>query len=149
MGMFDYIKCNYPLPVKGANELEYQTKDTPAQFLDRYTIGKDGSLWHEEYDIEDHSDPKAEGLARVIGCMTRVRKRWNRVNGFTGEIRFYTFWDDSKINSGLGGWIEWSAYFKGSKLANLTLVKNQAAGKPLRSQMIAKRSRTARIRITQ
>ena len=31
MGMFDDIKCKYPLPVEGANALDYQTKDTDAQ----------------------------------------------------------------------------------------------------------------------
>jgi hypothetical protein len=36
MGMFDNIKCSYPLPINNANlskEL-FQTKSTPAQLLD-------------------------------------------------------------------------------------------------------------------
>jgi hypothetical protein len=52
MGMFDYVKCHYPLPVKGAEDLIYQTKDTPSQWLDMYEIRADGTLWHE-----DRSDP--------------------------------------------------------------------------------------------
>lgn len=56
MGMFDDIKCKYPLPLNGANDLVYQTKDTPAQFLDKYEIREDGTLWHENYDIEDQSE---------------------------------------------------------------------------------------------
>lgn len=64
MGMFDYLQCKYPLPNAGDNDLEYQTKDTPAQFLDRYEIRVDGSLRHLDYDIEDKSDPNAEGFAR-------------------------------------------------------------------------------------
>jgi hypothetical protein len=67
MGMFDHLKCKYPLPDAGDNDLEYQTKDTPAQFLDNYEIRADGSLWHLDYDIEDRSDPNAEGLARLVG----------------------------------------------------------------------------------
>lgn len=39
MGMFDNIKCKYPLPVDGANALDYQTKDTDAQQLDNYDLG--------------------------------------------------------------------------------------------------------------
>ena len=34
-----------------------------------HEIREDGSLWREEYDIEDHSDPNAEGLERFTGCM--------------------------------------------------------------------------------
>ncbi len=52
MGMFDYLKCKYPLPDASDNDLEYQTKDTPAQFLDNYEIRADGSLWHLDYDID-------------------------------------------------------------------------------------------------
>jgi hypothetical protein len=43
MGMFDYIACDYPLP-DGAPRTGYQTKDTPAQMLDTYTITEDGHL---------------------------------------------------------------------------------------------------------
>jgi hypothetical protein len=61
MGMFDDLRCEYPLPAEGANALSYQTKDTPAQWMELYIIGADGRLMHEEYDTEDHSDPNAEG----------------------------------------------------------------------------------------
>ena len=47
MGMFDDIKCKYPLPLDGANALDYQTKDTDAQNLDNYEIREDGTLWLE------------------------------------------------------------------------------------------------------
>jgi hypothetical protein len=40
------------LPDASDNDLEYQTKDTPAQFLDNYEIRADGSLWHLDYDID-------------------------------------------------------------------------------------------------
>lgn len=89
MGVFDYVRCIYPLPVAGANSKEFQTKDTPGQWLDRYEIRADGTLWHEAYDIEDRSDPTAEGLLRIIGSMTRINERWEPV-AMTGEIVFYT-----------------------------------------------------------
>ena len=106
MGMFDYVKCHYPLPVKGATELLYQTKDTPSQWLDMYEIRADGTLWHEEYDLEDRSDPNAEGLMALRGMFTRVNKRWEPVK-WTGEIMFYA----EKL--------EFSTYFVAGKLLHL------------------------------
>lgn len=112
MGMFDYLKCKYPLPDAGDNDLEYQTKDTPAQFLDNYEIRADGSLWHLDYDIEDKSDPNAEGLARWAGRISHVNERWEPVP-FTGEIRFYHYASET-------GRTEYSAYFVNGMLNFLT-----------------------------
>lgn len=111
MGMFDYLKCKYPLPDAGANDLEYQTKDTPAQFLDHYEIRADGSLWHLAYDIEDKSDPHAEGFARWAGRISYVNERWEPVP-FTGEIRFYHYANETRT--------EFSAYFVNGMLNLLT-----------------------------
>ena len=117
MGMFDYVRCHYPLP-DGAGALEYQTKDTPAQWLDQYEIRADGTLWHQAYDTEDRSDPNAEGFMRLFGCATRVNERWEPV-ALTGEIVFYA--DD----------YEFSAYFVGGTLKHLeTLQAPNARHKP-------------------
>jgi hypothetical protein len=126
MGMFDYLRCDYKLPINGANQRMYQTKDTPEQFLDLYVIDENGNLLHEDYEIEDHSDPNAEGLMRFAGCMTRINK--HLVNeDFTGEIRFYTpavpF--DKDIED--CGWIEFSAYFVGGLLKHLEFIENIAS----------------------
>ena len=112
MGMFDYMKCKYPLPGAGDNNREYQTKDTPAQFLDNYEIRADGSLWHLDYDIEDRSDPNAEGLARLVGRLSRVNERWEPVP-FIGEIRFYRYVSETDN-------AEFSAYFVNGMLNFLT-----------------------------
>ncbi|MDP2171888.1 MAG: hypothetical protein Q8J96_15870, partial [Rhodocyclaceae bacterium] len=112
MGMFDYLKCKYPLPDAGDDDLEYQTKDTPAQFLDNYEIRADGSLWHLDYDIEDRSDPNADGLARLVGRLSRVNERWEPVP-FTGEIRFYCYVGENQCT-------EFSAYFVNGMLNFLT-----------------------------
>lgn len=117
MGMFDYLHCEYPLPVDGANGLVYQTKDTPSQFIDHYKIKADGTLWHEDYEIEDRSDPNAEGLARIAGMMTRVNPCWMPVSDFIGEIRFY-YYSEKR-------YLKWSAYFKDGKLVDLNLVKDE------------------------
>lgn len=144
MGMFDDIKCHYPLPVPGANALDYQTKDTDSQYLDQYEIRQDGTLWHQNYDIEDHSDlakwkaanpgqePPEElnGLLGMCGCMSRVNKRWEQVN-WTGEIQFYTMYGiagDGALENATSrdGWLQWSAYFVDGKLNQMNLIENRS-----------------------
>jgi len=120
MGMFDDLRCEYPLPVPGANDLSYQTKDTPAQWCDLYVIRKDGTLCHEQYDEEDHSDPNAEGFMRFVGSAARVNKRLVPVENFTGEIRFYDLPEP-------GEWIEFSSYFVAGKLQSVNLIKDTRA----------------------
>lgn len=114
MGMFDYLNCKYPLPYGAiANSYEYQTKDTPAQFMDRYEIREDGTFWHQAYDVEDRSDKTKEGLEGLIGCMTSVNHRWEECR-LTGEVRFYDYRQGEKPD-----WIEFSAYFVEGKLKEL------------------------------
>ncbi len=116
MGMFDHFRCEYPLPIAAAQNLEFQTKDTPSQFLDLYKIDKDGMLWYQAYDIEDRSDPSAKGIERMFGALTRVNKRWV-AEPYTGEIRFYTHLDEAYER-----WIEFSAYFTGGKIQVLNVI---------------------------
>jgi hypothetical protein len=102
MGMFDTIRCEYPLPappqLAGAQGLEYQTKDTPIQFFDNYKISADGFLYHLDYDIEDRSDP---------------------IDDFTDTIAFYTFACPEYSR----GWIEFEADFTNGKLTNIRLTR--------------------------
>jgi hypothetical protein len=101
MGMFDYIRCKYPLPIEVPPNQDFQTKSL-SNFLELYEIREDGTLWHENYEIEDRSDPNAEGVLRYVGCATRVNKTWVPWP-HTGEIVFYT--------GGQDWWVEFSAYF--------------------------------------
>ncbi len=103
MGMFDYIKCEY---LEFYKDIEFQTKSTPMQFLDLYVISKDGYLYHEKYDIEDKSDPNAEGMRRFYGRCTRTNKQLEKIN-YTGEIVFY---DENN---------EFSSYFINGELKHL------------------------------
>lgn len=135
MGMFDQIVCKYPLPIVWANELEYQTKDTPSQFMDNYEIREDGTLWHEDYRIEDRSagskwlaenpdktradlPEDLKGFNGMSGILTHIPLGWNRIDDFLGEIRFYT-----SLGSDHSGWIEWSGYFEHGQLVRLNLVE--------------------------
>jgi len=138
MGMFDDIKCKYPLPVAGANDLDFQTKDTPAQWMDKYEIREDGTLWHQAYDVEDRSDKSAApgSLERIVGICTSVNHRWEPC-GLTGGIRFYT--QTAGVNPVCNptygprdvtplGWIEFSSYFVKGQLKELHLLEHREAG---------------------
>lgn len=120
MGMFDYLKCHYPLPVEGANDLDFQTKSTSAQLLDNYEIRADGTLWHEQYDVEDHGDKNANGIERLIGCMTRVNEHWV-TEKMTGEIVFYATKPGNHTDD---CWVTFSSYFVDGKLRELHLIVN-------------------------
>lgn len=125
MGMFDYLTCNAPLPVPGFEGHRWQTKSLECD-LDNYEIREDGTLWHEEYDIEDRSDPNAEGFHRFRGMLTRGNKQWEQCFGFTGEILFYDV-VDREHNT---GWIEFSAYFVAGTLKELHCVVHRPPDSP-------------------
>jgi hypothetical protein len=103
MGMFDNLICEYQLKEEHQAFL-FQTKDTPNQFLDHYRIDRHGQLWVQEYDLVDKSDPSAEGIERMFGCMSRVNERWKKITDYNGSIRFYTLEDEI--------WIEYLAYLE-------------------------------------
>lgn len=106
MGMYDHLRCLYPLPILGANELSYQTKSLDCA-LDDYEIGVDGRLRHQEYDIEDHRDPSRSGRLSLAGIMTRVNPRWVD-ESLTGEVRFY---GGPEGDHSPEAELTWSAYF--------------------------------------
>jgi len=84
MGMFDYIKCEYPLPAYSELQDEtFQTKDTFEQYMAQYVITKDGYL------MQEITEPKKEtlesGTEATIHRPTGKRKRIN----FHGDLFFY------------------------------------------------------------
>jgi hypothetical protein len=119
MGMFDYIRSELALP-DDPPAIQWQTKDTPSQYMDVYEIRADGSLWVEEYDLEDCGDPKAEGVMRLRGCMTPVNKRWVPCK-LTGEIQFYGAED-----SNWQRWWEFSSYFIDGQMQSITNISKPA-----------------------
>ena len=96
MGMFDDIEVLYPLPrLPEDHDRQFQTKSLVC-FLDQYRIDEDGVLWREDYDIEDRSDPAAEGIFKFRGMLTRVNKRWVKET-YTGEVEFHDFVDGKRL----------------------------------------------------
>src|SRR5437667_12711005 len=89
MGMFDDIKCEYPLPLPetqgelaGRNWREngFQTKDFDC-LMDQYCVREDGTLWQQVY---------AWGETRK-GRRCRNAAGWQPMSGYTGTARFYDF----------------------------------------------------------
>jgi len=128
MGMFDEIKCKMPLPIEidvDHRDHWFQTKSLECS-MDYYEVREDGSLWREKYETEDRSDPNAEGLLALAGCMTRVNKQWIPCLCFTGEIAFYTRASTigaEDIGQPHSGWIEFSTYFVGGQLKQFELLR--------------------------
>jgi hypothetical protein len=118
MGMFDELSCLYPLPAEGADGVEWQTKSLDCT-LDMFEIRADGTLWHEEYQIKDQSDPNATGLLRWVGSLARVNQRMVPYL-YTGEVAFHGHRD--------GEWFEFSAYFVSGDLTELHLIEQHPLG---------------------
>jgi hypothetical protein len=132
MGMFDELKCDYPLQVKGANDYIYQTKAFPEPFIDRYIITKEGSLVHEDFIVEDHSVkgkwikdhpgepiPEFSAVDSFAGSCSKIPTGNYPLVNYTGIVNFYM------LKYGSSGWIEWDAEFKEGKLVSMYLVKNE------------------------
>jgi len=107
MGMYDTLRCTYPLPNAAASEIEFQTKSLDCA-LDEYEIRADGTLWRQDYDIEDRSNPDLPGLLAIAGIATRVNQRWSPTD-YTGEVRFW-HWSEGK-KDGQARSCTFSAYF--------------------------------------
>lgn len=101
MGMFDYLRCEVPLP-PGDHSGPYQTKSLACE-LDTYTIRANGELWGEQYDREG---------------WTRSNVRPRQCSDFTGEVRFYGMGDKDA-----SGWWEFSAYFVNGQMKHLQQIE--------------------------
>lgn len=123
MGMFDYVRCKYPLPA-GAPVDGYQTKDTDAQYLELYEIREDGSLWYLHVEREFRPDPGKEGLEALCGCMKKVSEEW-RQERMTGEVCFYA--DNAGDYQNM--W-EFSAYFVDGQLKHFETINNPLVATP-------------------
>ena len=69
MGLFDTVRCDYPLPDAAHQSLEFQTKDFERS-LDEYLITRDGRLVRR-------ARPRETGLVRDVECP------------FHGDVRIY------------------------------------------------------------
>ena len=123
--MFDYLKCEYPLPDDHMQDHLFQTKSLPAMFLDTYVITRAGRLVHQAYRMEEvpeeerpfYGKPEWDDgwLSRFAGSLRRiplgdVDLEWH------GDVRFYESADD-------GTWYEYRARFTDGQLESIQRVK--------------------------
>jgi hypothetical protein len=121
MGMYDELKCEYPLPEKYQN-LSFQTKSL-GNFLDKYVISKDGELIVYSFDWEHVPDeerpyfgtPEWDKL-NWVGSMKTIPNEPRKID-HTGEVRFYSFFDNDE------GWIEFVAFFSKGKLIHIEMTE--------------------------
>jgi hypothetical protein len=111
MGMFDHVRCRYPLPDPEAQELEYQSKSTPAQALDNYVITPDGNLLHEEYDtrMEESAEAPFGFYPHRDNC------RWVAVD-YRGELEIHTSVEQPASTL---KWYSYLLWFKDSCIADV------------------------------
>jgi len=86
MGMFDEVICHYPLPWPEVQDAIWHSKNTPAQYLERYEIRADGTLWHEAYTERFEKDASSPFGFHLY----RDDVHWVQVSGFCGELEIYT-----------------------------------------------------------
>jgi hypothetical protein len=48
MGVFDNVKCSFPLPWPEVQDARWQSYDTPDQYQASYEIRGDGTLWRRD-----------------------------------------------------------------------------------------------------
>lgn len=136
MGLFDYVDCRYPLP-KLPPEVpnDWQSKDTPAQFLDTYVITEDGRLLHRDYDVADHSKCALAGhdketctihtaIEQFGGSMARVNKRDVEVTPpYDGDIYIHTFYGPVQSNGFRRDWIEYRLTFRDGRVTEVKKIE--------------------------
>ena len=125
MGMYDDIKCDYPLPDTEVQDKTFQTKDFDC-LLEEYLITKEGKLIHHtvrqeivpEEEREYYGKPEwdEKPFVRMFG-MLRSIPTGDVVVPHHGDIRFYTYLGDP--NSDDVKWYEYEARFTEGVLTSI------------------------------
>lgn len=127
MGMFDSIRCEFPLPLEATkqhpelNKVDFQKKEFQTKCLDNslsyYTIREDGTLWQKK--VEGHYEPGNENSDNWLDQLGQfvTDREWEEQVFITQYITFYTYIrDDSNEND---YWIEFKAHFKNGTLTEI------------------------------
>lgn len=128
MGMFDYIRCEVPLPDGWNGEL--QTKDFACEMV-VHTITKDGRLLLERIDdtkIVPKSErpyPNEDGILGACGMLRHVKSRHDA--NFHGVVNFYGSETDK---TGKYVWHEYNAKFTDGNLVEISASTIQGGGQP-------------------
>lgn len=127
MGMFDSIKCNYPLPLPlevidimpDPYDQDFQTKDLE-NLLDDYYLNEDGLLlWHKrKYEWKDDDSAFLKGYMDVV-------EEEIVPTDFHGVINFYcyeTVHEDESSDKAKDVSIDYLAKFTNGKLENIEVI---------------------------
>lgn len=133
MGMFDRVRCRYPLPHH--QDAEFQTKDLAriardepwlGGFLDEYEISEDGRLTRHVHEREWREDPKS----LFGGYLTSIRDWWLEVPGAHGDVCIYT--NEGKHGKPGYRWIEFRIRFTDGRVEEVEEVPERGAAEPRR-----------------
>ena len=134
MGMYDNVKCLYPLPVEGANSLNYQTKGTEAQACLDYKITHRGLLYYKVPRGLLYYKVGSGGIFRrarwawndmKLGRSTRDKSLLNRLRGVCQYVCPEHYWVREKPADGYieiyaipapGGWLSFLLLFKNGRV---------------------------------
>lgn len=127
MGMFDYIKCEYPVPDTEVQHHSFQTKDFN-NLMDTYTISNEGRLiYHKTKTVEVPKEERPywgkpewdeDGLFSLIGSQRNIPVADIDMD-FHGILNFYTYIGDVNSDSDYV-WYEYNAKFTEGQLVELT-----------------------------
>ena len=125
MGMYDDLKCEYPLPDKEVQKETFQTKDFDCQ-MEEYLITEEGKLVHHTVRYETVPDEEREyygtpewdekPFVRSFGCMRSIPTGDVEIP-FHGDLLFYTYTGD--FNKGTDIWYEYEARFTEGQLTKI------------------------------
>lgn len=123
MGLFDYVRCEVPLPDGFDGEL--QTKDFDDAYMERYTITKDGRLTLR-YVVERVPVPETEW--KYVGATGALEQIWHEQSktrpvfaekdmNFHGMLNFYG--SSGSRDAGNWQWHEYNAKFTDGNLVSI------------------------------
>ena len=123
MGMFDYIKCDVPLPDGWAPKGPLQTKDFCCEMV-THIITKDGRLMLERIDKTEvvpkaermYPDAPDDDISSMFGSLRDTRSLHD--SQFHGIVNFYSHEGPSFD----GKWHEYNAKFTDGQLVSIELV---------------------------
>src|SRR5438309_10406722 len=99
MGLFDHVRCRYPLPDAECQDLHYQSKGTPSQFMENYEITPEGFLIHELYE---------HGAERWPDRASAENPKWVRVE-YRGELEIHSALEPPGER---GRWVSYLFWFR-------------------------------------
>lgn len=123
MGMFDWLKCEYPLPLRTDNivvppDTEFQTKDMD-NYLAHFRISEEGEL---QIRVDK---PNGQTWTDMFGNEWPEHEfsHWKAYEEFegipyTGAVRFYAS-IDAPDDPDMFVWIEYIAVFQQGKIVNM------------------------------